>query len=246
MNDGVQMDLQELYKALGLLLCTTPILFKEFSKNLKVHTVQTAKNLNPNAKNIELSNITGIDRNLISDLLEEKIIYQEKSKLMILLSDLWKSKDKNGQVTWKQFYAMATKTLSTSLSPTSALKLLKDSDSVSQSNKGELITVNTSRLTVSRDILISTGIFSLSIHRHIHTSLLNIVSSEGLFQQDLRSSQIPPSKQTMCHEELYELLDKVIWPMVLKILEKYEAKVPPGTYPDCGLSAFEFFSNKKV
>lgn len=246
MNDNVQMDLQELYKALGLLLCTTPISFKEFCKNLKVQTVQTARNLNPNAKNIELSNITGIDRNLISNLLEEKIIYQEKSKLMILLSDLWTNKNKNSQVTWKQFYEMAIKTLSTSLSPTSALKLLKDSNSVSQSNTDESITINTNRLTVSRDILISTGVFSLSIHRHIHTSLLNILSSEGLFQQDLRSSQIPPSKQTMCHEELYELLDRIIWPMVLKILKKYEAEVPSGTYPDCGLSAFEFFSNKKV
>jgi len=246
MDNEVSVDFQELYKALGLLLCTTPITFKEFSKNLKAHTVQIAKKLNPDAKNIELSNITGIDRNLISDLLKEKIIFKEKSKLMILLSDLWKYKDENNQVTWKQFYSIATKVLSTSLSPTSALKLLKDSRSISQASADELITVNTNRLTVSKDTLISTGIFSLSIHRHIHTSLLNILHSEGLFQQDLRSSQIPPSKQSMCHAELYELLDKVIWPMVLKILEKYETEVPPGTYPDCGLSAFEFFSNKKV
>jgi hypothetical protein len=91
---------------------------------------------------------------------------------------------------------------------------------------------------------------STSISRHVETALYNINNktkqAERLFQQDLRSSQIPPSKQNDLHAEMYAIIRDVIWPMLLELIEKYESDVDPGTFPDCGVSAFEFYKKLKV
>jgi len=248
-SNEVVPNFDDLYKAIALLLCKTPLTYKEFCKNLKTHAVKTAHEVLESNKVTDIANTTGIDRNAISLELNRSQSFREKSKLSILLGDLWKKKDQNNKIKWAQYLPIAQNILSSSLSPTKAAELLEKFGSVCVVRMRDEISeieVVKQTLSVSKDTALSCEVANLSLLRHVHTMLVNIHTDSNLFQQDLRSSQVPPSSQEKLHEELFDMVKFDFWPKALNKIEKYEADVPPGTYPDCGLSAFEFYSNKKV
>tara|TARA_R100001143_G_scaffold62795_1_gene67115 strand:- start:1840 stop:2589 length:750 start_codon:yes stop_codon:yes gene_type:complete len=249
MPDDVGTNFDDLYKAIALLICKSPLTYKEFCKNLKTQTVHTAKEVMSNPQITDIANTTGIDRNVISEHLKSSIDYKSPSKLSLLLGDMWRHRDHENKLTWGKYLELSRGPLSSAISPTKALDELEAFNVIDVVRNGDKvieITLISNQLVVSDDIKTGCEIGSLSILRHIHSIVYNLNNSDKLFQRDLRSSQVPISRQDKMHKEVKDKLNDEVWPMFQELIESHEADVPVGTYPDCGIAAFEFYSNKKV
>ncbi|MCF6319170.1 MAG: hypothetical protein L3J83_07830 [Proteobacteria bacterium] len=67
---------------------------------------------------------------------------------------------------------------------------------------------------------------------------------DSLFQMYIESSQIPPDLAPLAQKESLDAL-RVFYKQMINLLTKYETDVEPGTYPNIGLSLFQYNDNLK-
>jgi len=232
------------YRAISRLIIEFSTEQKGFAKDLRFSLAHTARKLFPKKNIAELSHMTGLLRGQIDDALDSDCPVRVMDKESIILSDLWRYRDQDNLIPINgkgdnSFYSIAMKHLKGKHSVSSVMESLIKSGSVEK--RGDNLTILSSAFKINHDkerMINETG---MTIDRLVGTMMHNIHadSEETMYQSTFKSTKIPPSKKSDFNTELYACSVKAMQ-NYKKVIEKFEADVPNGHYPECGISIFEF------
>lgn len=190
--------------------------------------------------------MTGLQRNQVSEALDDDSPVPVMDKESIILSDLWHHRDKDGliPISGKQKNSFQT-IVSSHLKgryPVSAIKrsLIK-SGVIREDEDHFVILSNYFKLNYDEERMIyQTG---LIMERFVETMVHNMgTTGECInYQNTFKSTKIPTRNLPSFHRDLYAY-SRDVMRNYEEIFEKYEANVPNGRYPECGISIFEFNS----
>ena len=216
---------------------------KEFVKDLRFSLAHTARQRYPDKSISQLSHTTGLLRAQIDDALDEDFPVAVMDKESIILGDLWRNRDKDGLIALNgadiSFHTIASEHLKNKYSISSVLETLIKSGAVEKHDEDLLILTNAFAPNKEEEIVIN--LTGLVINRFIDTIIhnRNTENNDKRYQRTFKSSKIPPGSREDLHGALHA---KCIIAMqdFRKTIEQFEADVPNGHYPECGISMFEF------
>jgi hypothetical protein len=219
----------------------------EFINSLDEKLVLEAKKQDPIASNVSIAIRTGIDRRYISKHLKGEMPSPRPDKLTVILEDLiWTAhKFYNSNKIpklgpFKTFQSICEQRASGSLTYNAILEELIKNDNIKDlGNKIEIIN--------SKNILDNTGINILNltakqINRTADTFIYNSkikLKSNLLLQRSIYSTQIPPENHTELHSKLEKMFYRY-YDEIETTLIHYETDVEVNTYPEYGVSLFEY------
>lgn len=226
---------------------------KEFTKSLRFSLAHTAKQMYPDKTTGELAHKTGLLRSQINDALEEDCPVAVMDKEALILTDLWKHRDKDGLIPIEgtqvyTFHSIASDHLKGRYPSTAVMESLIASGAVEKQGDNLMIFSHAFVPNVDEEgVLNYTG---LVIDRFVSTMLYNRNAHEGckdhtMYQRSFKSTKVPPKNNAIMHEDIYSILAEKVMPEIRKVIEKYELDVPNGTYPELGVSLFEFDEYKQ-
>ena len=232
------------YRAISRLIIEFPIEQKGFAKDLRFSLAHTARKLFPKKNIAELSHMTGLLRGQIDDALDSDCPVRVMDKESIILSDLWRYRDKDNLIPINgkednSFYTITMKHLKGKHSVSSVMETLIKSGSIKRADDKLVILTNSFTQNKEEEMVIN--ITGLVLDRFIDTIIHN-VNSEGTekrYQQTFKSSKIPPSSRGALHAVLHAKC-KIAMLDFRKTIEQFEVEVPNGHYPECGISMFVF------
>lgn len=214
---------------------------KRFTKDFRFSLAHTAKKLYPKESITNLAQMTGLLRSQVDDHLESENSIPILDQESLILADLWKVKDKNNLVPISSAKSIISEQLKGKYSTLTIYNSLVQSGSVKEnendleilsksfsSNKGEERILNLIGLII--DKISSTIIFNKRAKNCDHR----------FFQRMFKTTQVHPSNFEKMHNELHKIIHEKHWPEIKEIIEKYESNVPENSYPECGVSIFEF------
>ncbi|HHL32708.1 MAG TPA: hypothetical protein ENJ41_08980 [Oceanospirillales bacterium] len=232
------------YKALSRLIIEYSTEQKEFTKGLRYSLAHTARKLYPHKSVSELAHMTGLHRNQIDDALQEKHPVPVMDKESIILGELWRKRDQHNCIpmhskTRPSFQSIASEHLNGRYSIGSVLESLLKSGAVEKHNEDLHILSNKFIFNQNEELVINE--IAVTFNRLIDTIFHNVDSNNDLhYQYTYKSTKIPPSKRDAASEEIFKHLQKIAMQGVQEIIDKYEADVPNGQYPEFGVSMFNF------
>ena len=216
---------------------------KEFVKDLRFSLAHTARQRYPDKSISQLSHTTGLLRAQIDDALDEDFPVAVMDKESIILGDLWRNRDKDGLIALNgadiSFHTIASEHLKNKYSISSVLETLIKSGAVEKHDEDLLILTNAFTPNKNEEIVIN--LTGLVINRFIGTVIHNrhAKDKKRIYQSTYKSSKIPPHSRNDLHEALFAQCEIAMHDFI-KIIEQFEADVPNGHYPECGISMFEF------
>ena len=217
---------------------------KIFVKALRDSLANTARNLHPNEAVSVLAHKTGLLREQINDALDNDCPVAVMDTESIILSDLWRLSDDNKRMPIYgkdviSFHSIAMKQLKGKHSIPSVLESLVESGSVKKEGDDLIVLSNIFVVNKSAELVINE--IGSSIRRLIDTVLNNIdIKREAKrYQYSYKSTKIPLSSRNEYHARMYKLSQKHM-EEYKEVIEEFEAEVPNGNYPECGISVFEF------
>jgi hypothetical protein len=233
------------YKALSRLIIEYSTEQKEFTKGLRYSLAHTARRLYPDKSISQLAHMTGLHRNQIDDALQDAYPVPVMDKESIILGELWRNRNKHNCIsmhskTSPSFQSIATEHLNGRYSINSVLESLIKSGAVEKHRDDLLILSNKFIFNQNEELIINE--IAVTFNRLIDTVLHNIDSNNDhlYYQYTYKSTKIPPSKRSDANEEIFGHLQKIAMQGVQEIIDKYEADVPNGHYPEFGVSMFNF------
>jgi len=219
----------------------------EFIRALDEQLVLEAQKTDPKASIVAIAIRTGIDRRYVSKYINGQMPHTKPNKLSIIMSDvIWTSKKfYNGNIIPKkgpfrtfqsicQERASGTLTYKSILKELIALGNLKD--------LGNKIEVINSLYSISKDEEQYGNITALQINRTVNTIVHNFDQTESYhkhIQRTIYSTQVNPKRIPELHQELIKITNNFREEIDVKITS-YEEEVKVGTYPQYGISFFEF------
>ena len=216
---------------------------KEFVKDLRFSLAHTAKERYPDKSISQLSHITGLLRAQIDDACDEDFPVAVMDKESIILGDLWRNRDKDGLIAINRtdisFHSIASGHLKNKYSIISVMETLIKSGAVEK--QGDELLILTHSFAPNKEEELVINLAGLVINRFIDTIIYNESTNnkDKRYQRTFKSSKIPPASREDLHVALYA---KCLTAMqgFRKTIEQFEADVPNGHYPECGISMFEF------
>lgn len=243
------IEYQNLLEAIAKIICYSQIEQKDFVNGLRFSLAHIARKEFSDKSISELSHITGLPRATLSEFLDEEAPLSIISKDSILLSELWRIKDDNNEVTLKgenSFYTIARQILNSTYSPETALNALIESESISLIDEGTKIIILQKDLITHKLIKEFTMYTGKKLKKFVDTALYNYSpsNSDKLFDMTYRTSKTPPKKLKNTHKQIKKLMNETVFPQVKKIIDDNEIDVVVGTYPDYSFNMFESHSDK--
>jgi len=121
MNDNFTKNFQRGFVGLGKIISRFNTEIKEFNKNTYMHTAKVAREMYPDLSIPDLSQLTGIYRDKLSDLINGEDIVIPPDKASVVLAELWKNRDSQGYVPYKgekSFFSLTKVIVNSHYSPT--------------------------------------------------------------------------------------------------------------------------------
>jgi len=232
------------YRAISRLIIEFPIEQKGFAKDQRFSLAHTARKLFPKKNIAELAHMTGLLRGQIDDALDSDCPVRVMDKESIILSDLWHYRDQDNLIPINgkgdnSFYSITMKHLKGKHSVSSVMESLIKSGSVEKRGDNLVILSNIFEIDKSEERIINqTG---LILNRFVNTVIYNrhATSKAKRYQYSYKSTKVPPSDRADFHAKMYAHSVKSM-KGYMKIIDEFEADVPNGHYPECGISIFEF------
>ena len=223
---------------------------KNFTKNLRFSLAHTARKIHPKKTVTDLAHMTGLLRSQVDEALDGDFPIPVMDVESLILNDLWKIRDKNNLVPINDnsdncTKAIALKQLKGKYSASTVIDSLIDSGSVKK--EGESLVILSNSFSTNKGEMRVLNLMGLVINRFIGTIIYNRNASDQddrLYQRSYKSTRVPPNSHSQMHKELHPTLQNLCMIELRKIIEKYEINVPEDTYPECGVSMFEFNKNK--
>ncbi|MBL4660131.1 MAG: hypothetical protein JKY19_07230 [Alcanivoracaceae bacterium] len=185
------------YRAISRLIIEFPIEQKGFAKDLRFSLAHSARKLFPKKNIAELSHMTGLLRGQIDDALDSDCPVRVMDKESIILSDLWRYRDKDNLIPINgkgdnSFYSIAMKHLKGKHSVSSVMESLIKSGSVEKRDDNLVILSNIFEIDKSEERVINqTG---LILNRFVNTVIYNrdAKGKAKRYQYSYKSTKIPP------------------------------------------------------
>ena len=233
------------FKGLSRLIMTfSSVEQKTFVKGLRFWLPKTARENFPNKSISELAHMTGLQRNQVSEALDDDSPVPVMDKESIILSDLWHHRDKDGllPISGKQKNSFQT-IVSSHLKgryPVSAIKRSLIKSGVIREERDHFVILS-SAFRINYDQVRMINQTGLILERFVETMIhnLNVIDGDLNYQSSYKSTKIPARNMKEFHKDLYTC-SKTVMQMYKDIFKRYEVDVPNGRYPECGISIFEF------
>lgn len=239
-------------RAVAKLLLKFNISRHDYQNCLNEQLVLEAKRQNPKATKVELAVRTGIDRRFITGYLNGEMPATKPNKLTLILTDIkWTlNKHYSGNKLPKKgpfqsFESICERWSSGTLTYKAILKeLVRVGSVIDHGDDVELVVAKHSEcVKTQQHFEVSTSILNRYADTAVH-NLENVEIAKQNYQMSAYSTQVSPADINQLKAEIKILLrhhcDEII-----NLLEEYESDVQPGTYPEYGISVFEFNDNKE-
>ena len=236
-------NLSGIYKGIAKLICKLPnVEQKEVVRQLRFYLSHEAKKSFPNHSISQLAQVTGISRKKVSEYINQDEPGSVVNKESIILSELWKIKDKNNIVPLNgknSFYSIAKPILNGSYKPQSALSALIETEAVEFIENGLLI--NTYILQSNKNNKRLCDLASKSIERYVDTLIFNFneENEDKLFDQTHSSTRINHTDVKKVHVKIKKYLNMVVLPYIKMVIDEAESDVSFDTFPMYSVSMFE-------
>ncbi len=219
---------------------------------MRFYLARISRTLYPNKSISQLSQITGLSRQQLSDSLDDTKPKRSINKLSKLLAQLWHMRDKAGLVKKKgdnSFYSAAVSVLSSAYSPETAEKKLIDAGAIEEYNS-QLFLIKSIALNVSENESFANELSSIAIDRLVDTFIENKKQRNNKYQNTIWHDDIHPKIAAELHEQIFKYMKHNVF---VKLQEMFDDAVKSSkkistakkTYPVYGVSVFEFLEKYK-
>jgi len=241
-----------MFNAIGKIICTNTFDQIEFTKSMRFYLAHVSKTLHPNKSISQLSQITGLSRQQLSDSLDDVEPKRSTNKLSKLLTQLWNMRDKAGLVKKKgksSFYSEAVKILSSSYSPETAENKLINAGAIEEYNN-DLFLIKSIALNVSKNDSYANELSSISIDRLVDTFIENKKERNSKYQNTIWHDDIHPMIAAELHQQIFKYMKHSVFVKLQGMFDdavKSSNKINTAakTYPVYGISVFEFLEKNK-
>lgn len=214
---------------------------KRFTKYFRFSLAHTAKKLFPKETVTNLAHKTGMLRSQIDDALERNNPIPILDQEALILTRLWKAKDENNLVSIDSVKSIISTQLKGKYSISTIINSLIESGSVvERDNYLEVLHKSFISNKSEERILEMLGFIIDKLSSTIIFNKKAKLKEHRFFQRIFKTTQVHPSNFEKMHKELHTVISKKHWPEIKAIIEKYESNVPENTFPECGLTIFEF------
>jgi hypothetical protein len=253
-NPKIQQSLKLKKKAQALLTRAIAKIMLQFRlprseiiNSLDEKLVLEAKKQDPSASNVAIAIRTGIDRRYISKHLKGEMPRVKPNKMTVILEELrWTAFKYYGSNKlpktgpFRTFQSVCEQRASGTLTYTAILEEFVQLGNIKDLGaKVELINFN---FTLDNNEIDYSNLTAKQINKITDTLIFNSktkAQKERLLQRSIYSTQIPPNKHSILHNELEALFHKY-YDEIEKTFIRHETDVDVDTYPQYGVSLFEY------